>query len=177
MEDKAMKNMQVRPMDFAVAAISASRGKIVGKTRLQKTVYLLQKLCKEEAYSFEYHYFGPYSAELANDIEMMSCMGVVRTSERHGYHSMPYVVYETEESTATTVFGDNLASVKKWLRELEAVNAIVLELAATWIFLKDEDGMGRTEIEEALRSLKPTKASKDGLRQAASVLRRIGLSV
>jgi uncharacterized protein YwgA len=172
-----MKNMQVGPMDFAVAVIAANEGRIVGKTRLQKTVYLLQKLCKTDAYSFEYHYFGPYSAELANDIDMASSVAVVKTSEKYGYYSMPYVVYETEESNATPVFGDNLASVKKWLHDLESVNAIELELAATWIFLKDEEGMGRTEIEEALRSLKPTKASKDGLRQASSVLRRIGLAV
>jgi uncharacterized protein YwgA len=171
-----MKSMQVKPMDFAVAVIAANGGKIVGKTRLQKTVYLLQKLCNAEAYSFEYHYYGPYSAELANDIDTASCMGVVKTSERHGYYSMPYVVYETEERKAAPVFGDT-ALVKKRLRELESVNAIVLELAATWIFLKDEGGMGRTEIEEALRSLKPTKASKDGLRQAASALRRMGLAV
>src|SRR4030043_618105 len=51
-------------------------GKLKGKTRFQKLVFLIQKEAdtdKIQASSFDYeiHYYGPYSAELATTLEKL----------------------------------------------------------------------------------------------------------
>lgn len=40
----------------------------VGKTRLQKIIYLIQNEAKLDIYDFRKHYYGPFSRELDNDL-------------------------------------------------------------------------------------------------------------
>src|SRR5690242_9308040 len=57
----------------------ASGGQVVGKIRLQKTVYLLDQLGLNSGFAFEYHHYGPYSAELADATD--DCIAFDRISE------------------------------------------------------------------------------------------------
>ena len=49
--------------------LNAAGGAIVGKVRLQKIVYLLDQMGMNSGYSYEYHHYGPYSAELADSVD------------------------------------------------------------------------------------------------------------
>ena len=49
--------------------VRAAGGEVVGKVRLQKLVYLLEQLGLISGYSFEYRHYGPYSEELADQVE------------------------------------------------------------------------------------------------------------
>lgn len=49
-----------------VAAVPG--GELVGKVRLQKTVYLLDQLGLNSGFSYEYHHYGRYSEELAEQV-------------------------------------------------------------------------------------------------------------
>ncbi|MEM4234977.1 MAG: hypothetical protein QXU75_07495 [Candidatus Methanomethylicaceae archaeon] len=48
--------------------IIAKEGKIIGKVRIQKLVYLIQMKAKINLYNFKKHYYGPYSEELDHDL-------------------------------------------------------------------------------------------------------------
>lgn len=50
----------------------------VGKTFLQKAMYVLQEGLKEQLnYSYKLHFYGPFSQELADDIDALSDMGLI----------------------------------------------------------------------------------------------------
>ena len=49
-------------------------GKLVGKTRLQKTFFLLDQLGMNSGAEFSYHYYGPYSADVASAAEMATLL-------------------------------------------------------------------------------------------------------
>jgi len=53
--------------------------KIEGRTRFQKIVYLLKELSGINfSYDFKPYFYGPYSSELQNDINLLTELGVCR---------------------------------------------------------------------------------------------------
>ncbi len=61
----------------------------VGKTFLQKAIYILQEgLGVNLDYNYKLYFYGPYSQELTNDIEALNDMGLVDIKfdpEKYGY--------------------------------------------------------------------------------------------
>lgn len=59
---------------------------IEGKTRLQKQLFLSQKMLKEhkieKPYSFRPYYYGPYCKEIYSDIELLKKDGIVKEEEK-----------------------------------------------------------------------------------------------
>ena len=54
---------------------------IRGRTRLQKIVFILRsKFGKFRDYYYSFHYFGPFSRELAADLEDLRIEGLIRES-------------------------------------------------------------------------------------------------
>src|SRR5262245_44921465 len=74
--------------------IQLAGGEIVGKIRLQKEVYLLDQIGLQSGFSFEYHHYGPYSEELADQVEDDAIFGRLRAdSGRRVSDGVPYVIY------------------------------------------------------------------------------------
>ncbi len=67
--------------DFVHLALHAMGGEIAGKTKLQKTVYFLGVMteCLEEL-GYGAHYYGPYSAEVAEGADRLVALGFVDVS-------------------------------------------------------------------------------------------------
>lgn len=61
----------------------------VGKTFIQKGIYILQEGLKEDLdYKYKLHFYGPFSQELANDIDALHDMGLINVDydvNRNGY--------------------------------------------------------------------------------------------
>ena len=55
---------------------------VVGRTRLQKEIKLLQRLGLPTDYSYSTHFYGPYSEELQAEIGLLESIGIV-TEEEH----------------------------------------------------------------------------------------------
>lgn len=51
--------------------------KVVGRTRLQKTVKLLQRLGAPMDYDYMIHFYGPYSEGVQADIGLLEAFGFV----------------------------------------------------------------------------------------------------
>jgi len=153
--------------------VSANDGTLVGKTRLQKTIYLLQALGLGTSYDFEYHHYGPYAEGLAEDVEWAKFLGNLKTKEKPGHHQVPYTIFETTQPAPTVVGELSFSNAKSVLIRLEKYPAVVLELAATLHFLRASSTT--VDAEKELKIRKPDKAASERLANAKSLLRELGL--
>lgn len=161
--------------DFVVGVIALCGGKVAGKTRLQKTVYLIQRLTETNFFRFGYHYYGPYSVDLVAAVDGAQDGGRIQADMRVGYYNIPYVMYKTDERTPDRLAGRSVTKIRGWLKKFDEVDTIVLELAATWLFLRCDEGIPTNKIQPLLRQLKPQKATDDRLNKALSLLKSLNL--
>ncbi len=74
---------------IAILSLLENAQGTVGKTFLQKGIYILQEGLKEElGYKYKLHFYGPFSQELANDIDTLYYMGLINIqydAEATGY--------------------------------------------------------------------------------------------
>jgi uncharacterized protein len=161
--------------DAVTWLVAANGGTMVGKTRLQKTVYLLGRCGLKTDIEFDYHYFGPFSAELAVGADAAQSRGRIAIEERAGFHDVPYAVFTTEEAIPNEIGGAALADVKRQLGILSKYTAIELELAATIDFLRDSEGIAEKGLDQTVSELKPVKSNPDRLKRAHELLQQLGL--
>ncbi len=163
------------PVAYVSALVRLGGGQIVGRTRLQKIAYLLEAMeIGAGELDFEYHNYGPYSAELAFAADDAESLGLIETKEQRGYHSVPYTIfYSTNEAPE---FDDDEPVKKREgaLNVMNAYSALVLELAATAVYLRS-NGYEQNYLEE-LKKRKPLKANDKRIKNAEELLADLGLS-
>jgi hypothetical protein len=161
-------------VDWLAALIRLNGGEIVGKTRLQKIVYLLEAKDLGFGFSFDYHNYGPYSAEVSFALDDAEALELVKTNERPGFHEVPYTVYAASEAAPAFAADNATAARKVALQIMDRYSALVLELAATAVYLR-ESGY-RSNYWDETRRRKPLKASPDRILSAKVLLSELGLS-
>ena len=127
-------------------------GRVVGRTRLQKEVKLLQSLGFPTDYAYMIHFYGPYSEGLNSDIGLLEAMGFVTEQERTSQEGNPYYIIEACKGTPS-------ADVSEFDEKISLmINAkpVVLELAATYDAFRDTDA----DHKDALRRVRRKKGSK-----------------
>lgn len=160
-------------VDWLSALVRESGGEIIGKTRLQKIVYLLEAKNLGWGFSFDYHNYGPFSAELAFALDDAEALNFISTRERPGFHEIPYTIYEaTEFAPKFEKAHPRSAKRSAALRIMNDQPALVLELAATAVYLQ-KNGYAEDFWNE-VRRRKPLKASADRLQSAKKLLRELG---
>ena len=153
--------------------VADAGGRIVGRTRLQKVTYLLTVTGLEGEFRFSYKHYGPYSELLESTARLENLFGSLTESEHTATWGGSYYVFDSKirsslaESDARRVLARTAADA----------DAIVLELAATSIFLFKE-GFEHPWEETARR--KPEKASEGRIKDAKALinsLRRVSTPV
>ncbi|MBT4867920.1 MAG: hypothetical protein HON53_22695 [Planctomycetaceae bacterium] len=127
-------------------------GQVVGRTRLQKEVKLLQSLGFPTDYAYMIHFYGPYSEGLHSDIGLLEGMGFVTEEECLGQGGNPYYIIETCDrapSADVSEFNEKISLMVK-------ADSVVLELAATYDAFRDTGA----DHEDALRRVRRKKGSK-----------------
>jgi uncharacterized protein YwgA len=162
-------------MDFVTQLIALNGGKLVGKTRLQKTAFLIQALLRKDVFDFDYHHYGPFSEDLAETIDIATARGRITQESRIGFYEMPYVVFATKEKPGRKLFNVDAARIKEWLRLIERTDAISLELAATRLYLQSELGVAGGSLDQQLRQLKPQKATPEKLKESKALLQTLAI--
>ena len=170
----------MNPEDIVVGLVALNGGELVGRTRLQKQAYLLDRCGAEFGLEFTYHRYGPYSFELAGGCADAEADGRIATEERPGRHGVPYAIFSSGEGIAEP---DRLGAMsageaRALLAKMRGVSDIVLELAATIVFLRDEwpyYGKGRTDAVEETKARKPLKATEERIGEALGLLRALRL--
>ena len=160
-------------VDYVAALIRLADGQIVGKTRLQKFAYLLEAKGIGFGIDFDYHNFGPFSAELAFAVDDAESLGYITTEEHPGYHSVPYTIFKSTDEAPELDDEDQSEAISEALGVMSEFSALVLELAATAVYLR-ENGFPQTFWPE-VKKRKALKATSQGLEAAKELIEKLAL--
>ena len=164
------------PDDIAVNLVRLN-GERIDCERLQWEAYLLSRCGAHFELTFIYHHGGPYSLELAAGWENARDDGRIAVKKDRTRHLTPYWYASRIEGDKEQGTMDGLSADKThaWLIEMANVSDLVLELAAAYVFLKEEEHYENRTIDE-LKIRKPLTTKDDSrVQQALRLLRTLGL--
>jgi len=144
---------------------------VVGRTRLQKTIKLLQRLGLPTTYGYLIHFYGPYSEDLQSDVTLLETMGMVTEApvQTISGGGMYYVIKATAGADAALV-----KSLANQIQIMAGADLTVLELAATYDAFR-EAGSAHDEAMVRLRRKKGTKLDNGNDKAALELLRELHL--
>ena len=160
--------------ELLVQIIALAGGTVVGRTRLQKMVYLLDQCGLNSGCRYDYHHFGPFSSQIAEAAEDACELKLLRYEEKPGFHAVPYGVYQVAKQIEVP---GEIGSLPRGVVEgkldiMRKYTAIDLELAATLKYLLNAEVKNPIE---ALKALKSAKSTEERLRKAQELLKEMGL--
>ena len=157
--------------------VAALGGEIVGKIRLQKVVYLLDRLGLDSGFSYAYHHYGPYSSELSDAADVETYFGELKEEQRNRVSDgVPYVIFKSEKNIGNIGEGVGNLSVDdigKYSSIMKAYTATELELAATAYWLAHEEEVSDWRSE--LKTRKGIKTERGRTDRAIELLDKLGL--
>ncbi len=157
-----MKMQTGGDMEELVRIVSAADGEIVGRTRLQKTAFLLELAGLGSGYEFKYKHYGPFSEELASAVDLAPLLFDFREDQKRSGWGGTYSVF----TSGAPYKGDEGDPYRQLVSLAKRANPIALELAATAAYLAsigDADPWGETERR------KPEKVTGGKLDQAKAL--------
>lgn len=152
-------------MEELVRMVSAADGEIVGRTRLQKTAFLLELAGLGSGYEFKYKHYGPFSEELASAVDLAPLLFDFHEDQRRSGWGGTYSVF----TSSAAYDGAEADPYKQIVSLAKRANPIALELAATAAYLASvghDDPWGETERR------KPEKAAGGKLEQAKALYKK-----
>lgn len=162
--------------DIVVNLIALNDGELVGRIRLQKLAYLLHRCGANFDVPFVYHHYGPYAPLLANACLSARAERRITIEERPGRYGVPYAIFRIAEDVRPPTGIGALPADKALasLTKIKRASDIALELAATIVFLRDDDRYGAQAVREtAIR--KPRKTTPERMQAAFGLIRDLGL--
>ncbi|HSN99061.1 MAG TPA: hypothetical protein VLS89_12270 [Candidatus Nanopelagicales bacterium] len=131
-----------------LALIVTRMGKLVGRLRVQKLMYLLQQTGAEPAqpFFFQYHHYGPFSFDVADVINGSVRSRIVvelEDGDDDGWKRYEYRPAEDAEKYAARLDPASRALVEQVLAVCKDAHWRTLELAATADFLARADQLDR----------------------------------
>src|SRR3990167_6886859 len=118
---------------FDIAYLIDLCGKVEGRTRIQKMVYILQYLGYPLNEDFSYSYFGPYSDELRTEVDILTSVDILQETLK----GTTYVYEPTSQMENFLKDSDKLLELKsspkfsKLIDKLKVAPIPVLEVAST----------------------------------------------
>ena len=158
--------------DAVKAILDCSGGTLVGRTRFQKSAYFLEAAVVGYGFDFSYHYYGPYSEELAVAASDAEALGLIHTGWEQTQAGIPFAIYHAAHPTNPGEDETNKRR-KAILQTLDSYDAISLELAATAHYLT-QNGYKENAWEETRRR-KTVKATTERVEKAQRLLAELGL--
>jgi len=161
-----------KPEETVAAILHAANGTLIGRVRLQKIFYLLDQLGLKSGFDYEYHHYGPYSADLSVAVADARAFGKIdeeisaRVSDGVAYSIYKLKPDTKVESGAYGKIGERRA--KELIASLKGEDATVLELAATIHWLKHKERIGKWD--EELRRRKGAKVQSGRAAKAKKLL-------
>jgi uncharacterized protein YwgA len=165
----------MNPDDVVVGVVALNGGELVGRTRLQKTAFLLERCGMASGVPFHYYHYGPFSVELARGWDEAATEGRLDMRDQPGEYETPYTVFASTQSETPAKLGNlDAEQVRRFLTIMREYTDIVVELAATIVYLR-ERGHGDKALEE-VKARKPLKATPERVERAVLLLRELELN-
>jgi len=160
-------------IDSVAALIRLAGGEVYGKTRLQKIAYLLEAKGVGLGLDFDYHNYGPFSAELAFAADDAKSLGYIRIDTQPGDYAIPFTIFRSLEDTPQFEDSEDRGAKNKALETIMPYSSLVLELAATAIYLREN---GYPEIYwDEVKKRKASKARGDLMEKAKELIEKLDL--
>lgn len=147
---------------------------LFGRTRLQKTIKLLQRLGAPIDYDYTMHFYGPYSEGVQADIGLLAKLGLVEETAHVGQDGAPYYVLKAEGAALSDADRDEIGQYQEAIDTMSKADTVVLELAATYDAFRAM-GSDHEQAMERLRRKKGQKCDDGRAEQAIELLQTIGL--
>lgn len=157
--------------DVVADTVTLNGGQLVTRIRLQKTFYFLEAtglLPDVGNLGFGYHYYGPYSENLAFAADDAVVENKLKTDVVRGYHSEPYTKFVSERDLPSALSDDEAARVRQVLDVCRRYSSIELEVASSIHFLRRHGHADDAEAETKRR--KPLKATDKRIAAANRLL-------
>jgi uncharacterized protein YwgA len=138
--------------DVVAAVVAAAGGKLTSRVRLQKTVYLLDRLGLRSDFQYDYHHYGPYSRDLDNAAEDAKAFDLVEETYAHrisdGARYSIFAVKPDLEPKREAYGELGIDKAFEVAGLLAKTNVTVLELAATidWLWHEEDVADWRSEV-------------------------------
>jgi uncharacterized protein YwgA len=148
--------------------------KVVGRTRLQKTVKLLQRLGAPLDYDYMIHFYGPYSEGVQSDIGLLQSFGFVEEKEQSKQDGSSYFVLNATPLARSLAERPEVKKYTPVIRVMNDADPVVLELAATYDAFR-EMGHDHKSALERLKRKKGVKCEGRRTEKALSLLKKLKL--
>lgn len=155
------------------AVIASHPNKTVdGRTRLQKTICLLQRLGMPTDYLYTIHFYGPYSEDLHAELGLLKQLGMVEEEEQQQIDSEK--IHYKIKAKANWVEPELVTNYQPKIDWMAKSSSVVLELAATYDYFRSQYGDHETALER-LRHKKGAKCNDGNEEKALDLLAQLGL--
>jgi hypothetical protein len=133
-------------------AVLQHAGEVVGRKKLQKIVFIVQKLNYPFHEKYHYHFYGPYSEELTLKVEELCNLGFFNEvkEEKGNYNQYKYTLTKDGEQFMCH-YDVDMPGLESCVASLNGQSARFLELVATVLHFAD---LERAEVEEKVFKLK-----------------------
>lgn len=170
------EELDLRREKLIRAVIAAAGGRIVGRIRLQKVLYLLDQLGLNSGFTYEYHHYGPYSDELFQAVDFAKAFDLIdERIENRKSDGVRYSIFELKGDISVSPFDDlGMPKIQGALTLMNGVNATVLELAATAHFLERFER--RDDWKDEIVRRKGIKTEGGRLDRAIELLKELNLA-
>ena len=156
---------------WLAGAIAAHKGRcVVGRTRLQKTIRLLQRVGFPTDYSYKNYFYGPYSEDLQADIGLLEQFGLIEEESHENQDATPYYILQASENAVLP----ETERFQPRIDTLSDADPVVLELAATYDAFR-QVGCDHEEATHRLRQKKGPKCDDGRDGKALELLKELGL--
>ncbi|BFH60496.1 YwgA family protein [Paenibacillus azoreducens] len=140
---------------YSLLCIFDNVDSVYGRKKVQKMVHLLETSGTELPFKYEYHYYGPYSAEVQEEIGFLVQQGFL--DEIKHDEAYEYVITDRGRNFKTTLEDDGGYSIdlnERLLNSMTKESSQFLEMVSTYAFLIDSGYEAGSAREKALE-LKP----------------------
>ncbi len=148
--------------------------KLIGRTRLQKTAWLLQRLGAPIEYEYRMYFYGPYSEGVQSDIGLLEKLGLVGEDASQLADGSPYYTFSAGEQAVSWAASKEVQEYQDAIRLMSDADLVVLELAATYDAFR-KMGHSHKEAMERLRRKKGSKCDEGRDKLAINLLDQLGL--
>lgn len=134
-----------------IAAVIGKAGVIAGRKKLQKMIYILQKIGFPFYERFQFNFFGPYSDELTMQLEELCNFGFLLEGQDEQDNGMSYR-YRLSEAGESFIghYKELLPDVQAITEKLLQESTLFLELVATILYF---DPIPADSINEKVQAL------------------------
>lgn len=118
-------------------------GKIYGRKRMHKIIFILQEkgFMPKTIYQFRWNYYGVYSDELANDVDLGEFFDMIKEVEEYVGSNKTYVIESVPSNYITKIINDQ--AIQRAIEILSHKETRVLEVLSSIIYFEKQGLKGK----------------------------------